>query len=119
VFFSLDLICGFRKISLHPSSKCTTTFQFEGELYQVTVMPFGVFNGQSSFQRLMNEVPKDCESFAVAYLDGIVIFSEDAQSHFHYLSCVLRALIKAGLKANVAKCKFMASEITFLGHKVS
>lgn len=118
-FSTLDLVSGFWQIPLDPNSKHKTAFQFEGELYQFTVMPFGVCNGPASFQRLMNEVLQDCKPFATAYLDDIVIFSQTEEAHLLHISCVLRALISAGLKAKVSKCKFLTTEITFLGHKVS
>ena len=75
VFSTLDLVSGFWQIPLVPADKQKTAFRFEGELYQFTVMPFGVSNGPASFQRLMNKVLEECHEFATAYLDDIVIFS--------------------------------------------
>ena len=119
VFSTLDLVSGFYQIPLDKKDKHKTAFQFDGELYQFTVMPFGVCNGPPSFQRLMNEVLRECRSFAIAYLDDIVVFSPDEDTHLQHLDQVFRAIIHAKLKFKTIKCKFMQYEISFLGHRVN
>jgi hypothetical protein len=79
VFSTLDLVSGFWQIPLKSADKHKTAFRFEGELFHFTVMPFGVSNGPASFQRLMNRVLEECHEFATAYLDDIVIFSQDEE----------------------------------------
>ena len=41
-----------------------------------------------------------------AYLDGIIVFSRDAKSHFAHLESVLLKFREAGLKAKLSKCDF-------------
>ena len=43
--------------------------------FQFRVMPFGLCNAPSTFQRTMNNLPADCRGFAHVYIDGIVIYS--------------------------------------------
>ena len=53
-----------------------TAFTGPFGLYQFCVMPFGLNRAPATFQRLMNEVVRDLEKFAHAYLDDLVVFSD-------------------------------------------
>ncbi len=55
-----------------------------------------------------------------AYLDDLIIYSKDGDSHLAKLEAVLLKLREAGLKAKLTKCEFQKSKskITFLGHPV-
>ena len=51
-------------------------------------MPFGLNGVPLTFQRLINEVVRDMESFAQAYLDDLVVFSDTWTEHLSYLQTV-------------------------------
>ena len=53
------------------------TFQFE-------VMPFGLMNAPSTFQRMMDGVLKDLP-FVRVYLHDLVVFSESLDVHLDHL----------------------------------
>ncbi len=53
-----------------------------------------------------------------AYLDDLIIWSKNGDSHLAKLEGVLLKLREAGLKAKLTKCEFLKSKITFLGHTV-
>ena len=72
-FSSLDLFSGFWQIKLHPDSKEKTAFSTPAGHYRWLVLPMGLTNAPSSFQRLMNTVLGDL-SFVCVYLDDILIF---------------------------------------------
>ena len=55
-FSTLDLASGDRQIRIHRNSKEKTAFISRQELYQFKVMPLGLTNAQSVFQRLMQHV---------------------------------------------------------------
>ena len=57
--------------------------------------------------------------FLSRYLDDILIASPDNDTNAKHLSAVFSRLLKAGLAINGDKCILDASEVTFLGHKVS
>ena len=69
-------------------------------------MPFGVKNGPAIFQRLSDRVLTDCMEFIRVYIDDIIVFSHDIQSHCGHLREVLKRLEQSGLTANRAKCQF-------------
>ena len=81
-------------------------------------MPFGLKNSAQAFQRLMDSVFRDL-SFTFVYLDDILIASPDHVTHASHLRTVFQRLHDAGLALNPDKCVLGATEVTFLGHKVS
>ena len=52
------------------------------------------------------------------YLDDLIIFNKDIDSHLTSLESVLLRLREAGLKAKLSKCDFLRKSISFLGHVV-
>ncbi len=54
-------------------------------------------------------------AYAAAYLDDIIIYSQDWQRHMVHLREVLRALRGAGLTANPKKCAIGRVEVRYLG----
>ena len=52
-------------------------------LYEYTVLPLGLCNAPSTFQRLMNEVMKGyIDDFVGVYLDDILVYTDrDAKDH--------------------------------------
>ena len=55
------------------------------------------------FQELMNEVLKDL-SFAIAYLDDIIIYSKTAEDHLDHLQQVFHKCCDAELSMKLSKC---------------
>jgi len=53
-----------------------------------------------------------------AYLDDVVVYSDDWQSHVNTLSVVFQRLRDASLTLNLAKCEFAKATITYLGKRV-
>jgi len=47
----------------------------------------------------------------IIYLDDILIYSNNISEHYHYVKKVLKCLCKAGLYAEVEKCKFYSSKL--------
>lgn len=117
LFSTLDLTSGYWQVPLHEDSKCKTAFQACGNQYQFEVLPFGLTNAPSYFQRMMNEIMKDLDT--VPYIDDTIIHSGDVAQHLHSLKRVLMRVIEYGLKLNPAKCKFGKDKIQYLGFRVS
>ena len=60
-----------------------------------------------------------CSSFAMGYLDDIIIFSKTKEEHLQHLEEIFVRLHKFGLKMKHEKCSFFKKHIQYLGHLVS
>ena len=58
------------------------------------------------------------DHFAVAYLDDILVFSQNLEDHAENVRRVLGALETNSLYAKLEKCEFGKDEVEFLGHIV-
>ena len=86
VFSTLDAKRGYWQIKVQEESKEKTAFvTFEG-LYEFRVMPFGLCNAPSTFQRLMQRILQGLGSFCSVYIDDILVFSESVEEHLVHLS---------------------------------
>jgi len=50
-----------------------------------------------------------------AYIDDILIYSEDLTQHRKHVRIVLQRLREAGLQTDINKCEFYTQETKFLG----
>ena len=82
------------------------------------MVSFGLAQAPSYFQQLMNQVLQGLD-FAIAYLDDIVIFSNNEVEHLQHLETVFKRLQEAGLKLKESKYDFFRSQIHYLGHMLS
>uniref|UniRef100_A0A8C3H6S9 ribonuclease H n=1 Tax=Chrysemys picta bellii TaxID=8478 RepID=A0A8C3H6S9_CHRPI len=115
---TIDLTKGYWQIPLMPNSLAKTAFPIPFGLFQFITMPFGLHGAAAMFQHLMKKVLQPHDQYAAAYIDNIVVYSLDWESHLHHLAEVLHALRAAGLTANPAKCHLGQEEVTYLGYTV-
>ncbi len=95
-YSTLDLTKGYWQIPLSPLSKEKSAFTTPFGLHQFVTLPFGLFGAPATFQRLMDKILRPHTAYAAAYLDDIIIYSQDWQRHMVHLREVLRALRGAG-----------------------
>jgi hypothetical protein len=98
IFTKLDIRQAFHRIRIDADSEKLTTFQTRYSTYKYQVLPFGLTNGPATYQRYMNEVLFNyLDDFCTAYLDDILIYSDNVLEHEHYIKLVLQRLREAGL----------------------
>ena len=114
----LDLSKGFYQIEVEAESIAKTAFITPFGKYQFLRMPFGLCNAPSIFQRVMECVLRGCYSFSAPYIDDIVVFSQDGETHLSDLREVLLALRRNGLTAKLGKCAFGKQKLEYLGHLI-
>jgi hypothetical protein len=97
-----------------------TVFRIRYGLFESLVMPFGLTNTPASFQHFINDVLRPyLDIFVTAYLDDILIYSDNLNDHWNHVLKVLEALSKAGLHLKLEKCEFHRQEVKYLGFIIS
>lgn len=119
-FTPLDCSGGFWQVPLEDKDKEKTAFCANNKLYQFRVMPFGLSNAPSTFQRLMDNVLRNLTwKYCLVYLDDVIIFSKDFDSHLFRLEEILARFKAANLKLKPSKCKFLMEKVNYLGFLIT
>ena len=121
VLSSLDLAAGYHQLPLRKEDRCKTAFLApNGSLWQYKVAPFGLVNLPAQFTRVVHDVLGDAlGTYAVPYIDDVLIFSPDMETHIQHVETVLSRLRAAGMSVARHKCQFLRPEVKYLGHVVS
>src|SRR5258707_2365418 len=84
-------------------------------------MFFGMQNSLATFQSIMNELFKDLiqEGHVVIYMDDILIFTSDVETHRRIVHQVLQRLQDEDLFLKPKKCFFERDSIKYLGMIIS
>jgi hypothetical protein len=83
-------------------------------------MPFSLTNAPADFQHFINDIL--ClylDIFITAYLDDILIYSDNLKDHWDYILKVLEALSEPGLYLKPEKCESHCQEVKYLGFIIS
>ena len=119
-FTTHDLASGYWQICMDPASQEKTAFITHSGLYEFKKMPFGLVNAPATFQRLMEVVLSGlARDGCMVYLDDILVFGRTLGEHNDNLAKVFQRLRSAGLTLKPKKCKFVQTEVCYLGHVVS
>ena len=79
-------------------------------------MPFGLTNGPATFQSFVNSIFMDyLDDFLTAFIDDLLIYSENELDHEVHVKKVLERLRQAGLQASINKCEFHTTRTKYLG----
>ena len=79
-------------------------------------MLFGLTNAPATFQWYVNETLQPyLNQFCTAYLDDVLVYSENPEEHTTHVRLVLELLQKAGLQVKPQKCEFDKTTIEYLG----
>ena len=81
-------------------------------------MLFGLHNAAQTFQRFIDEVLQELP-FCYAYINYVLITSQDAKEHKLHLKQILQRFTKYGILLNPSKCEFGMHRLTFLGHRLN
>lgn len=120
VMSCLDALARFTQMEMADEDVEKTAFRTHRGLAQFRRMPFGLRNGPSIFQRVMQGILAPyLWIFCLVYIDDIVVFSKTYEDHIEHLDKVLGAIAQAGVTLSPTKCHLFYSSILLLGHKVS
>ena len=94
-----------------------TAFVTPDGTYEFLRMPFGIKNSGAILVRGMREVLSGM-SGVESFIDDLIVFSSDWETHLQTLEELLKRLSEANLTARPSKSIFEASTEEFLGHDV-
>lgn len=119
-FTHLDLNQGYFQVKLIPDSRNYTAFSTSSGQYQLKRL-LGLKTSCSNFSRVMSIIAMSGLTYdkCFVYLDDLIIFGRNLNSHTINLIDVLERLRKVNLKLNPGKCQFFKKEVLYLGHLVS
>ncbi|CAM4590539.1 unnamed protein product [Caretta caretta] len=94
---TLDLTKGYWQVPLDESAKERSAFTTHLGLYEFNVLPFGLRNAPTTFQRIVDGLLTGLGEYAVAYLEDVAIFSDSWAEHLEHLQKVFERIREAGL----------------------
>ena len=116
----LDAFQGYHQIPLALDDQEKTAFVTPIGNYHYKVMPFGLKNTGSTYQRMMtrmfeSQLGKNIE----IYIDDMVVKSKVVSEHLGDLGNILEVLRKYKLRLDTSKCSFGVGSGKFLGYMVT
>ena len=119
-FSTLDILSAYYQVEVDEKDREKTAFVCKHGLFEYLVMPFGLCNAPSTFQRLMELVMRGLQwKILLIYLDDLIIYANSFSEELDRLDTVFTRLKEAGLKLKAEKCFLFRTEVAFLGHLVS
>ncbi len=119
-FSALDLQHGYWQMPLKQEHQHLTAFTSHNQLYEFTVVPNGIVNGSSLYQRALQVILSGLSpEIANVYIDDILIHSSTFDQHLRDLERVLSRLRYHGLKLKASKCQMCMKHVEFLGHLIT
>lgn len=119
-FSVIDLKSGFHQIPLREEDMEKTAFSVNNAKYEFTRLPFGLKNAPAIFQRALDDILREhIGKICYVYIDDIIIFGPDEETHLNNLEIIFDILQKANVKVQLNKCEFLKKEVEYLGFIIS
>ena len=118
IFLAFDLRSGYHHLELSEQARPKSAFVTLSDKLELLRCPFGLAQAPAYFQRLINKVLAGLP-FVFGYLEDILIFSPDPETHLKHVEMFFISLGKANLKVKASKCSYLKQHIQYLGHLIS
>ncbi|MBW0536885.1 hypothetical protein O181_076600 [Austropuccinia psidii MF-1] len=117
----MNALKGFHQNVLTPKANELPRIITHWNIYEYLRMPFGIQNGSSHYQGMMNTIfPTELsEGWLIIHIDDIIICSDSWCLHLERLARVLHKVAEVNMKISLKKCNFGSEELKALGHIVS
>ncbi|PKI56510.1 hypothetical protein CRG98_023148 [Punica granatum] len=104
-FSFMDGFCGYNQIRMAEEDKIKTMFITMWGTFCYRVMPFGLKNAGTTYQRAMVTLFHDMMHKEIeVYVDDMIAKSKEGEDHLINLKRLLNRLRKYKLRLNPAKC---------------
>eukprot|EP00959_Pyramimonas_sp_CCMP1952_P475462 9504183-Pyramimonas_sp.AAC.2 len=118
VFSTMDALWGFWQIPMEEQDIPKTAMCTPFGSYEWLVMPMGLTNSPSTWQRMMQSYLGDLP-FCRVFVDDILIFSRSFEEHLDHIRQVLQRCREKKVALSVEKCCFFKRACRFLGHVIT
>nr|QVW10188.1 putative reverse transcriptase [Atractylodes mild mottle virus] len=118
IYSSFDCKSGFWQVLLDQDSQLLTAFTCPTGHYQWKVVPFGLKQAPSIFQRHMNNAFREFEEFCCVYVDDILVFSKNETEHRKHVIAILEQCKNLGIILSKKKAQMFKTKINFLGLEI-
>jgi len=120
LFSKMDLSNGYHQMAIKPTTMPLTGFVTPMGHYEWTVLPQGVKQAPSVFSKRVHKCLQHLynKKFLSYYLDDLLTHTNPSQDHVLCLKQVFQAMRDNNLRADITKCEFGATAVTYLGHSV-
>ena len=116
----LDAFQGYHQIPLALDDQENTAFVTPVGNYHYKVMPFGLKNAGSTYQRMMMRMFESLLGKNIEiYIDDMVVKSKKVSEHLGDLQVVFEIFRSYKLRLNATKCSFGVGSAKFLGYIVT
>ena len=116
IYTKLDIRSAYNLIRIREGDEWKTAFRTRYGHFEYQVMPFGLANAPATFQSYINRALREyLDVFCIAYLDDILIFSDNEEVHEEHVRMVLGRLRQFRLFGKLVKCVFHTRRVGFVG----
>ena len=117
LFTKMDLRWGYNNVRIKEGNEWKAVFTTPEELFEPTVMFFGLMNSPATFQAMMNELLRDLINTGkvVVFIDDMIVGTETEEGHDKLVIEVIKRLEENDLYVKPEKCKWKVREVEFLG----
>lgn len=120
IFSCLKLLDAYRQVPLREEDRHLTAFLTPYGKFEYNVLPHGLLNSDISLQRTIDTITRTdfASSYAVGYLDTIVIHSQTKAAHSEHTMRILEMLAANGLYVDLDSYDVFQQEVEFLDHTI-
>ena len=118
----LDITSAFWQLGIADESRDYTSFSGpDGRRWRFCRCPMGLCNSPAHLVMLLGNLFSDKTRYhnVLCYMDDLVLYTQDWESHLQQLELTLQTLQDANLSCNPRKTEIGFPEICYLGYRVS
>jgi hypothetical protein len=114
----MDGYSGYNQVKMVEEDKEKTSFIFEWGAYAYNIMPFGLCNGLTTFQKIVTQTfKKYINNFMQVFLDDFSVYGQK-EDHLSHLKKCMTQCRNNGISFNPKNCVFCVNYGILLGHIV-
>ena len=112
----IEIRDAYNLIPIKERDEWKTALRTHYGLFEFLVIPFGHTNAPAAFQRYVKETLQPyLDQFCTAYLDDLLVYSENLEEHTTHFRLVLELLQRAGHQVKPQKCELDKTTTEYLG----